>query len=140
MAAWAPEAPLLEVDGVPVLLSALVSTPTSVVIHLYAAPNEVTDALEAAHASALAAWSSQGGRKLGWAPDPPDLSLFREIDLLLTDDVGTPYRQVGRQWTATARWETVRRFRPALPKQASSVTVAIDTERGRGRPCVLALR
>jgi hypothetical protein len=147
-AALVPEAVLGEVKGVTVVLGALLSTRTGVVIYLYGLPNESTRAWDAEYDAALQEWISdlQAARERGESSPPrdpptqPGTILTHGMRLKLTDDLGTRYECAGYGAGGTGtEWEATWRFKPGIREEASTVTVTFDPNAGRSEPCTLAL-
>lgn len=148
-AALAPEAVLGEVKGVTVVLGALLSIQTGVVIYLYGLPNESTRAWDAEYDAAMQEWMSdwQAARERGENKPPRDpprdpafTVLVNGMRLKLTDDLGTQYERTacGAGGTGT-EWESTWSFKPGIREEASTVTVTFDANEGRSDPCTLAL-
>ncbi len=145
-AAFVPEAELFVLDGISLVLGALVAMATGVAVYLYVPRNDKTDALDAEHRLVFERWSAkcmsarQRGEQPPGPPREPIVALFGLPRLSLSDDIGTPYRALVTQMGGSnTEWEAASRFAPAVPKQARRLTVAIDTEDHRARACALSL-
>jgi hypothetical protein len=126
------EAELGEVAGIEIVLCGVELTVDTVVIHLRARQSAVTEALDAAHRTALLAWEHELGaaeRRGERPPDPPAQpgSVLNAIALRLQDDAKTSYRWLGSQAGGTgSEWDAIWRFGPQPPPEATRLSVTID--------------
>jgi hypothetical protein len=125
------------VEGIEIVLRELRCTEDGVTVDLYGRANTITEQLDAAYRAAWEEWEPVviDAKKRGVRPpDPPAQpgARLNAIRMWLTDDVGTAYRWHGSQAAGTGtEWDALRRFAPAPPPQATSLTVAIDSADAR---------
>ena len=130
--AFAPEAFLGILNGIPIVATSVHCTATGVVVDLRCRENDVTRALDAEYEAAFDAWVPQArlAEKRGVRPvDPPEQpgEFLMNIPLRLTDDVGTPYRASSKQAAGTGtEWEGRWTYKPAVPAAARRLTLALD--------------
>ncbi len=141
----APLQPLVDVDGVTVVLTAVELWTHKVVIHLQAASSPRRDELDAEHRAAFARWTerAEAARAAGdeppWPP-PHGGALHMGLPLTLSDDAGTDYVSRGTQGGGTgtewlSRWE----FAPGVPDGATRLTVTVAGAGSRRHTCDVAL-
>lgn len=144
-AAFAPETRFAEVDGIPLVFGGLLATATGVFIHMYCAPNEATEALDADYRAAFEAWKAEAAAARDREERPPDApwqpgTMLHKLPLILNDDLGTQYRKIRSQSAGSGtEWEVNWRFTPAVPKNAQYLTVALDTDDCRNEGMTLLL-
>lgn len=148
-AAIVPEVEIAEIDGITVVLGALLAIRTGVVLYCYALENDRTRALDSIHAAEYEAWGSEweAARARGETeppshppPWPGTRVLTEDLRLQLRDDVRTEYAWAGDQsgGTGTA-WQATWRFKPGIPGSARSATVLAHLTGGRVNERTLAL-
>jgi|tagenome__1003787_1003787.scaffolds.fasta_scaffold20940939_5 hypothetical protein len=133
-----PLVPVLQRDGVTVMLVSVEAWPDEIVVRMRGLPSEVTARLDTEFHEALEAWHREG--RTSPLPQQPADQIF-DIDILVSDDVGTLYavRQAGRGGSSRmfrAEWT----FQPGPPDSATRLAVSIgdrgvaeiDLERRRG--------
>jgi hypothetical protein len=133
-AAFAPETVLAEVDGIPIVFAGLLATATGVFLQLFCRRNGVTEALDDEYRLAFEKWQShaaaareRGEQPTGSPKQPGELLLH--VPLILEDDLGTKYQLAEASAAGTGtEWEGSYRFKPAVPRAVSTLTVTIDND------------
>jgi hypothetical protein len=125
------------VDGIEIVLRALRCTDERVTVDVYGRANALTEELDAAYRAAWDEWEPvaiDAKRRGVRPPDPPTQpgTRLNDIRMWVSDDAGTAYRWQGSQAAGTGtEWDALRRFAPAPPPEATSLTVAIDSADAR---------
>ncbi len=144
--AFSPDAVIGKIDGIAIVIEAAVLGRSGVLVALTAKRSATTGELQAGWQQEFAQWidDSRAAREDGNEPPapPPErgVALYRNVALVLCDDVDTPYRWVGTSMGGSgSEWEALWRFKPAVPAAARTLTVAIDGDANRRRAHVLGL-
>lgn len=143
-AAFSPDVLIGEHQGVPIRLEAVVLRRSGVLVFLAACRNHITDQLDAAYRDAFAEWAEQvkAARERGEEPPrPPDEpGGLMQMRLAIQDDTGTAYQWAGSlSGGSGTEWEAIRRFQPAVPTVARTLTVAIDSDESRQQAFTVSL-
>ena len=133
-----PIAPILRRDGIDLALVSVELWPQETIVRL-AALVEDPVAKQDAFSAALDAWAA-GGRE-GPLPSEPGESVYKDVSISLTDDLGTEYR-----WKTSSVGGTGRLFRGdwhfpvAVPTTANRLIVEASDAHGQRGSCELPLK
>jgi hypothetical protein len=122
----APGRLLAEVEGVDVLLVSVELWRSHVFLHLAGLQNDLMDRLLREHHALMERWGRDPNPTE--PPEQPGAMLGR-LDLILADDVGTPYWPCSSSAGGTdAEWRADWRFEPGVPPAATRLTIAIGDD------------
>jgi hypothetical protein len=132
-----PIAPILRRAGVELALVSVELWPQETLVRLAALVDDSV-AKDDAFGAALDAWAAAG--REGPPPSEPGESLFKDVSVSLTDDLGTEYR-----WKTSSIGGTGRLFRGdwhfpvAVPDTANRLVVEASDADGQRGSCELLL-
>lgn len=127
---YAPLAPLVDFNGVTLVLASVELWTRSVRVRIAGLNNAISDRLDEEHRTALHGWASKvrDAHARGDVPeDPPPEPGARLLDtrLALTDDIGTEYRYVGGSaGGSNTEWRLETVFEPGAPAGAGKLILA----------------
>lgn len=144
-AVLAPARELADVDGITVMLVSVELWRKGVFLRFAGLPTRLTDELEADFQDKLQEWAvrAQEARKAGaplpdWTGEPAGRLLG--LPLSVSDDMGTQYQACGRSAGGVdMAWRSEWRFEPGVPREATRLTVAIESSDGQRHVQELAL-
>ncbi|MDP8909117.1 MAG: hypothetical protein M3N47_08365 [Chloroflexota bacterium] len=128
--AFAPLTPLVDFNGVTLVLASVELWTRSVRLRIAGLNNATSDRLDDEHRTALNDWATKvrEAHARGSVPDdPPQEPGARLLDmgLTLTDDVGTEYRWTGGAAGGSAtEWRLEAAFEPGIPADAGKLILA----------------
>jgi hypothetical protein len=122
----APMLALADVDGLTLVLASVELWTSSVFLRTAILRNATTDELDAEHEAAFEQWSETARET---PPPPQPATRLMRLELTLSDDVGTGYRNQGRSAAgAGTEWRAEWKFQPGAPPGATRLTLTL---RGR---------
>lgn len=129
---FAPLTPLVDFDGVPLVLASVELWTRSVRLRIAGLNNAASDRLDDEHRAALEGWSTNvrdAHARGSVADDPPQEPGARLLDmkLTLTDDLGTEYRWTGGSaGGSNTEWRLEAAFEPGAPAAARKLIVTAN--------------
>ena len=132
----APLAPLVDFNGVTLVLASVELWTRSVRLRIAGLNNATSDGLDEQHRQALDGWAKKvrDAHDRSTVPDdPPREPGARMLDmaLALADDVGTGYRWTGANAGGTgSEWRLEEAFEPGVPTGADELTLRVSDPNG----------
>ncbi len=133
---FAPLAPLVDFEGVTLVLASVELWTRSVRLRIAGLNNPISDRLDEEHRQALEGWAkkvSDAHERSTVRDDPPRQAGARmlEMGLVLSDDAGTDYRWTGGSWGGTgSEWHLEQGFEPGIPAGAGELTLRVNDSNG----------
>jgi len=132
-----PVTPLADIAGITLVLASVELWTRSVWVRAAGMNNSTSDRLDQEHHRALQRWGQEikAARARGASGDDPPRQpgeRLMDVALALTDDLDTEYRSVSTQAGGTGtEWHLYRSFEPAVPDQASQLTLKVSDADGQ---------